>query len=142
MLVLPPDTAARKEVLELHARVIRKIPLGTVDFDAVAKKTFGWTPAELEKLVLDASRMAMEEDSEKVTMEHFTRTMDRVEINMKERMDRIHSMIAEMKKMDNINKAFLDDSLKAFSDDSQASGKSRLQGFVDKLGDNVKPVNI
>ena len=52
ILVLPPDYEARKEILRIHTSVVRKIPLGKVDLDEIAKNTALWTGAELEHLCM------------------------------------------------------------------------------------------
>jgi ATP-dependent Zn protease len=131
-LVLPPDAAAREEILVVHTQKLRKIPLDKdVDFKNIANETFGWTGAELEKLVLDSARLAMEEGTKTVMAGHFESAMSKVEINMTERSKRINSMIAELKAMDNVNKAFLNDALTEF--ESKEPDKTRVQSFIAKL---------
>jgi len=56
--VLLPDIKARFEILKVHTSIIRKVPLNNVDLNEVAKKTYMWTGAELEKLVVEASSLA------------------------------------------------------------------------------------
>jgi len=130
-LVLPPDVAARKEILELHCKKVRQIPIqAKLDFQQLADATFMWTGAELEKLSLDASRLAMEEDAKKVTQHHFVEAMERVEVNVKQRGETIGKMVDTMRKMENVSKAFLDESLKEFA---CGKDKSRVESFIDIL---------
>jgi transitional endoplasmic reticulum ATPase len=132
VLILPPDEVAREEILNIHANKVRKVPLDKdVELKAIAKETFGWTGAELEKLVLDSARLAMEEDTKTVTAGHFESAMSKVEINMQERNKNIQAQVAAMKAMDNVNKAFLDDALKEF--ESKETDKSRAASMIRNL---------
>lgn len=112
-LIPPPDFEARKEILEVHTQRVRKIPLAkTVDLNAIAKMTSWWTGAELEKLALDSARLAMEERAERVEMKHFEATIKSVEINAMERQQKLERMIAVLKKLENVNMHFLNETLK------------------------------
>lgn len=131
-LVLPPDATARKEILELHCTKVRKIPVeAKLNYQQIADKTFMWTGAELEKLALDASRLAMEATATKVTMKHFEDAMERVEVNVKQRSETIQGMVATMRKMENVSKAFLDESLKEFAHGEK--DRSRVKSFIENL---------
>ena len=75
---LLPDYEARKQILEIHTKIVRKVPLGEdVDLDKLARKTSGWTGAEIEQLVKEAIIYALDEavrkrvKKMKVHMEHF-----------------------------------------------------------------------
>jgi SpoVK/Ycf46/Vps4 family AAA+-type ATPase/intein/homing endonuclease len=126
VLQLPPSTPARKQILIIHTSGLRKMPIGKdVDFDTIAEKTFCWTPAELEKLCLTAGRFAMKERAPKILASHFESALGTIEINMSERQQRMHDMVAAMRKLDVVSKQFIDESIKAFSksekDESRAS---------------------
>jgi len=132
-LVLPPDAVAREEILVVHTQKMRKVPLDAdVNFKHVAELTFFWTGAELEKLVLDSAGLAMEENAKTVTAGHFESAMGKVEINISERTRRIDAMVADMKAMDNVNKAFLDAELKEFYNRENPSNKDRVSSFLRK----------
>ena len=130
-LVLPPDLEARKEILEVHTRRLRKIPIKDVDFDEIARKTFMWTGAELEKLVLDAARIAMERGIKNVTMECFDEAMDGIEVNASERREKIQRMIQTMRSLENVNRTFLKDAVKEFI--KAEKDESRVKGMLEVL---------
>jgi transitional endoplasmic reticulum ATPase len=56
--VPPPDRAARRDILAVHAR---GKPLGDVDLDRLAAETNGYTGADLEAVVREASMRAIRE---------------------------------------------------------------------------------
>jgi ATP-dependent 26S proteasome regulatory subunit len=130
-LVLPPDLEARKEILEIHTSKIRKVPIKDVDLAFVAKETFMWTGAELEKLVLDAARLAMENNSKYVTIDHFKEAMKGIEVNVNERQQSIQKMIATMRKLENVNRIFLQEAVKEFT--KAEKEESRVKGMLEAL---------
>jgi len=88
--MLYPDTKARLEILRIHTSVVRKVPLvKDVDLEYIAKITEYWSGAELEELVLRAARKALEEDSDVVTMKHFSRALETFRINQNERQEQL-----------------------------------------------------
>jgi len=89
-----------------------------------------WTGAELEKLCLDSARLAMAQDSKYVTMEHFDEALGNIEVNITERQERITQMINQMRKLENVNKGFLE---KAFEEFKRKSEKSRIRGMLEAL---------
>jgi transitional endoplasmic reticulum ATPase len=73
-----PDEAARREILAVHAR---ETPLAAdVDLDAVAAETAGFSGAQLEALVRDASLRAVREIVETVEPEEAGEHTDRVTV--------------------------------------------------------------
>ena len=130
-LILPPDYEARKEILKIHCTKIRKVPIKNVDFDEIAKKTFMWTGAELEKLVLDAARVAMDENAKHVTDKHFEEAFSGIEVNINERKRRIQQMVATMKKLENVNRKFLNEAIKEFA--TAEKDESRVKGLLEAL---------
>jgi SpoVK/Ycf46/Vps4 family AAA+-type ATPase len=130
ILVLPPDLEARKQILQIHTSVLRKVPLDkNVNLNNIAEKTFLFTGGELEKLVLDASRTAMKEESETVKQEHFETVLEGTKINVKERQDRVKQMVSTMEKLEIVNQAFLSEALKLFAKAEKDEG--RLKGFLE-----------
>jgi len=90
--MLLPDLEARKQILHVHTKVIRKVPLAkNVDLDEIAEKTGWFTGAELEELVLRSARNALKNDRDKVTAEDFEVALNTFRINIdarREQMDR------------------------------------------------------
>jgi SpoVK/Ycf46/Vps4 family AAA+-type ATPase len=125
--VLLPDYQARLEILKVHTSVIRKVPLGKVDLPAIAKSTYLWTGAELEKLVVEASSLAMISDSDKVEQEHFDEAMKSIEVNVGERERKLRLMIEELKKLENVNRSFLNSALSFWM---KSEGDERIKGVV------------
>mgnify|MGYP000445092008 CR=1 FL=1 len=67
--VPPPDEEARLEILKIHAR---GMPLaGDVDLAEVARRTEGFSGADLKAVCFEAGMMALREGSEEVGMRHF-----------------------------------------------------------------------
>ncbi len=61
-----PDVRARKEILELHGK---KKPLADdVDMSVVAKRTAGFTPADLENLMNESALLAARANLRRITM--------------------------------------------------------------------------
>jgi SpoVK/Ycf46/Vps4 family AAA+-type ATPase len=130
ILVLPPDLEARTEILQKHTSVLRKVPLDKdVNLRTIAEKTFLFTGGELEKLVLDASRTAMKEESNTVKQEHFDKVLEGTKINVKTRQERIQQMVSTMQALQIVNQAFLNEALKLFAKAEKDTG--RLKGFLE-----------
>jgi transitional endoplasmic reticulum ATPase len=88
--MLYPDAKARLEILTIHTSVVRKVPLAKdVDLSYIARVTEYWSGAELEELVLRAARKALEEDSDVVTMKHFSRALETFKVNQAERQEQL-----------------------------------------------------
>ena len=88
--MLYPDLKARLEILNIHTNVIRKVPLAKdMDLEYIARVAEYWSGAELEELVLRATRKALEEDSDVVTMKHFNRALETFRINQAERQEQL-----------------------------------------------------
>jgi SpoVK/Ycf46/Vps4 family AAA+-type ATPase len=106
--VFYPDARAREEILRVHTSVVRKAPLADdVNLRAIAERTWLWTGAELEKLVVEAASLAMEEGAEAVAQRHFEEAMSVIEVNAVEREVRFKQMVNELMKLENVNRAFL-----------------------------------
>ena len=90
--MLLPDLEARRQILHVHTKVVRKVPLAkNVDLNEIAEKTEWFTGAEIEELVLRSARNALKNDRDKVTAEDFEVALNTFRINIdarKEQMER------------------------------------------------------
>ena len=130
VLVLPPDLTAREQILQVHSNIIRKVPIGKVDFKEIAKNTAMWTGAELERLVMDAASLAMDEKTETVGSNHFDKAMSAIEINSQIRLKRITDMVRVAKQQETIDRQFLYAAVKEF-DKGEVQTSSRIAGVLD-----------
>jgi SpoVK/Ycf46/Vps4 family AAA+-type ATPase len=128
MPVFYPDYNARLEILRIHTSIVRKVPLHNVDLNVVAKQTYLWTGAELEKLVTEASALAMDENTE-VQQKHFDEAISLFEINVQERIKTVQRMISEAKTT--VNKKLLNEALKALS--NETSSDERVKSLLAQL---------
>lgn len=71
-----PDRNGRRAILEVHAR--NKHLSNEIDLDALAKRTPGFSGADLENVLNEASILAVREDSNVITMKHLDEAIDRV----------------------------------------------------------------
>jgi SpoVK/Ycf46/Vps4 family AAA+-type ATPase len=130
VLMLYPDPQARKEILKVQTSIIKKVPVGNVNFDELAEKTFLFSGAELEKLVMEAASNAFIRNSGTVEQEDFINALKIFEINTNERIGRVYQMISEIRKLESVNQAFLQESLKALA---EAERDERLRGVLERL---------
>ena len=76
VMVSLPDVKGREKILEVH---IKKIPLGEdVNLSVIARGTPGFSGADLENVVNEASLTAARKNRKKVYMEHFEFAKDKV----------------------------------------------------------------
>jgi len=130
VLMLYPDCQAREEILKVQTSIIKKVPTGNVDFNELAKKTFLFSGAELEKLVMEAASNAFIRNSGTVEQEDFINALNIFKINADERLRRVQQMISEIQKLESVNQAFLRESLKALD---RAERDERLHSVLEKL---------
>lgn len=71
-----PDRKGRKEILEVHAR--NKKFEASVDFDAIAKRTPGFSGADLENVLNESAILAVREDKNQIGMAEIDEAIDRV----------------------------------------------------------------
>ncbi len=83
--VLLPDEKARRQILEVHTKVVRKVPIKEVDFDGLVKRTEMFNGAEIEELVLRSARNALRRGRDFVTNEDFEDALSSFSINPSER---------------------------------------------------------
>jgi len=88
--MLLPDLEARRQILEVHTKIIRKVPLDkSVDLDEIAKRTEWLTGAELEELILRSARNALKHDRTKVTAEDFETALNTFRVNYDARREQM-----------------------------------------------------
>jgi 26S proteasome subunit P45 family len=73
ILVMPPDEKARLKILEIKTK---KMPLKGVDLKELAKKTEGYSGADLEALVREAGMNALRENANEVKEKHFEKALE------------------------------------------------------------------
>jgi transitional endoplasmic reticulum ATPase len=83
LYVPPPDEVSRLQILKIHTS---KMPLKEVSLEEVAKKTEGYSGADLEALCREAGLNALRKDAEKVTKEDFEKALQTVKPSLKEDM--------------------------------------------------------
>jgi SpoVK/Ycf46/Vps4 family AAA+-type ATPase len=127
--VFYPDYKARLEILKVHTSVIRKVPLKDVSLEEIAKRTYMWSGAELEKLIVEATSLAMTENSEHVTQEHFEQALRSIEVNVNEREQRLKQMINELRRLEIVNQAFLKRALE-FYVKSESAVSERVKSII------------
>ncbi len=71
-----PDRKGRAAILAVHAR--NKKLADTADLTALAKRTPGFSGADLENVLNEAAILAVRENSEVITMHHLDEAIDRV----------------------------------------------------------------
>jgi cell division protease FtsH len=76
VVVDKPDRNGRRDIIQIHAKKV-KIS-NDVNLDSVAALTPGFTGADLANLVNEAALIATRENAEAVTMDHFTRGLERI----------------------------------------------------------------
>jgi len=76
VVVDKPDVAGRKAILKVHSR--GKPIESTVDLDILAKRTPGFTGADLENLLNEAALMAARNNKEKIAINDCEEAIDRV----------------------------------------------------------------
>lgn len=90
-----PDIAARKAILEVHSA---DKPLGEdVDFERIARRTVGFSGADLENVLNEAAILAARRDKESISMDEIEEAISKVQLGpAKKRMqsDKVKKMIA------------------------------------------------
>ena len=70
-----PDRRGREEIFKVHARNKKIDP--SVDFNQLARRTVGFSGADIESILNDAAILAVRENSPAVTMHHIDEAIDR-----------------------------------------------------------------
>lgn len=74
-----PDVNGREEILKLY---LKNVPHGKLDLNTIAKKTRGFSGAQLENLVNIAAITASKANKNKVGMEELDQAFDRIVIGL------------------------------------------------------------
>ncbi len=112
--MLLPDIEARKQILHVHTKVVRKVPLAKeVDLDEIAERTEWFTGAELEELVLRSARNALKNDRDKVTAEDFETALATFRINYDARREQMQRYLQLAERFCN-DAEFLDNLKKSY----------------------------
>ncbi len=76
VIVDRPDWLGRKKILEIHSK--NKPLSDDVDMDVLAKRTPGFTGADMKNLANEAAILAARDGRDKISMEEFDNAIDRV----------------------------------------------------------------
>lgn len=76
VVVDKPDRKGRIDILKIHSKKVKMAQ--DIDLDAVAGLTPGFTGADLANLVNEAALIATRDKAEEVTLDHYTRAMERL----------------------------------------------------------------
>lgn len=76
IVVHPPDLKGRQQILKVHTA--NKPLADDVDLDVIAKRTPGFTGADLANLANEAALLAARARQKKITMDHFIEAAERV----------------------------------------------------------------
>ncbi len=89
-----PDEKSRLEILKIHTK---KVPLRDVDLKELAKKTEGYSGADLESLVREAAMMALRNDmkAKYVEKKHFDMALKRVGPSSTKEIEQAYSEFKE-----------------------------------------------
>ncbi|MDD3477498.1 MAG: ATP-dependent zinc metalloprotease FtsH [Candidatus Izemoplasmatales bacterium] len=71
-----PDIKGRAEILKVHSRKKKINP--KITFEEIARRTPGFTGADLENLMNEAALLAAREDKKQIELEHIDEAVDRV----------------------------------------------------------------
>ncbi len=71
-----PDVVGRRHILDVHARKVKLEP--AVDLDLIAKRTPGFSGADLANVINEAALLAARRDKTAVTMKELEEAIDRV----------------------------------------------------------------
>lgn len=83
VIVHMPDYTGRKEIIKVHAKN-KKFEDG-VDLDIIAKKTIGYSGADLENLLNEAAIMAAKEDRKKIRQDDLLESYLKVKLGRKKK---------------------------------------------------------
>jgi len=126
--VFYPDVNARLEILKVHTSVIRKMPIdNSVDLTRIAQMTEYFTGAELEKIVIEAAILAMDESSDNIKQDHFDKAIKSININPEEREKKLRAMIFELKKFENINQTLIEQAMRMVTSQPE---ETRVAGVI------------
>ena len=76
VVVDKPDRKGRTDILKIHSQKVKMAK--NINLDAIAGLTPGFTGADLANLVNEAALIATRDKADEVTMDHYTRAMERL----------------------------------------------------------------
>ncbi|MEM0473507.1 MAG: CDC48 family AAA ATPase [Candidatus Aenigmatarchaeota archaeon] len=97
ILVMPPDEKTRLKILEIKTK---KMPIKGVDLKELAKKTEGFSGADLDALVREAGMNALRENKNvnEVKAKHFEKALDTVKPSLDKKIIDFYSRFGERSK--------------------------------------------
>jgi AAA+ superfamily predicted ATPase/intein/homing endonuclease len=98
VFIPPPDEKARLEILKVHTR---KVPLAKdVNLEELAKRTEGYSGADLEALVKEAAMNALREDinAKEVKAKHFEEALKKIPPSLSKELIEYYKRFEERKK--------------------------------------------
>ncbi len=97
VLVPAPDEKGRLEILKVHTR---KMPLKNVDLKELAKRTEGFSGADLEALCREAAMNALRENikAKEVTKKHFEEALKKITPSIDQKMMKYYEKFVERTK--------------------------------------------
>lgn len=133
LALFPPDSEAREEIIKVHTKVVRKIPLSAEvmpNLAELSEKTALWTGAELELLCVASARLARSRDLKHVRLEDFRDAMNEVTVNIEKRESEIKQFIKTAKEFAS-NRRLLDQQLKEYVAKEKAT--DRIKALQEEL---------
>ena len=126
--VLPPDREARKEIVRVVARRYG-VPLAEdLDLDEVARRTYMFTGAMIEKCVREAAAMAWDQDAGAVTTDILLEAVRRHEGEVRETEEHVRRMLDEIKRRArSVDRWLISEAAKCFEEEEEAEIASLLR---------------
>lgn len=98
--ILYPDQRAREEILKVHTKIIRKIPLARdFSYKKIAQLTPWWTGSELAELIVDSVKKMKRQGQDKLTMDIVLEKIRKARINPEERRRIAETYINELREI-------------------------------------------
>jgi len=133
LALFPPDPEARKEIINVHTHVVRKIPLEenvAGHMNDFVDSTALWTGAELELLCVASARLARSRNEKRVAVQDFRDAMNEVTVNREKRESEIKQFIKTAQEFAS-NRRLLDQQLKEYLAKEKAT--DRLKALQEEL---------
>ncbi|MFH1310988.1 MAG: CDC48 family AAA ATPase [Nanoarchaeota archaeon] len=94
LLVGAPEEEGRLSILNIHTK---KMPLKDVNLKEIAKKTHGYTGADLEALTREAAMISLREskDAKNVTLEHFEEAIKKIKPSVSKPLLEVYKKIED-----------------------------------------------
>jgi len=131
--LFPPDFDARKQIIQVHTQIVRKIPLDKGlqnKIETLAERTALWTGAEIELLCVASARTARSRNHTSVSMSDFKTAFEEVTVNMKKREDDIREFIKVANDFAS-NRRLLKQQLEEYV--KKEKGVTRLKAFAKEI---------